>query len=126
MSFPMVVAIEPYPLKLPSIANVLFEQLSIDVLCLYSVGAFLLNRYEDKAIDVLLLDGSQMSLQLLRNLRGASKQFPVIICVEGDEVFKRAHADTKDIGAVWLYKKDSESFLSLVQLIGDILNHTGS
>lgn len=126
MSFPTVVAIEPYPLKLPTIANVLFKQLSIDVLCLYSVGAFLLNRYEDKAIDVLLLDGSQVSLQLLRNLRDASKQFPVIICVEGDEAFERAHTDTKDIGAVWLYKKDSESFLSLVQLIGDILNHTGS
>lgn len=124
MSCPVVVAIEPYPLELPRIANVLFEQLDLDVLCLYSTGAFRHCGYEYKTIHILVLDDSSTSLELLRGLRNASKQFPVIICVEGDEAFERAYTGTRDIDAIWLYKKDGESFRSLVQLIGDILNHT--
>lgn len=122
-SHPTVVAIEPYPLQLPKIANVLFQQLDMDVICFYSVIAFKLNRYEEKDIQILLVDDSSASLELVQNLRNASRIFPVIMCVDGDEAFERTRIHTKDMSTLWLYKRDSEGFLSLVQLMRDILHH---
>lgn len=118
----LVVATDPFPMKLPLISHILHEQLGLNLHCLHSTIAFRLRRYEEKDIHVLLLSDSMRDVELLLHLRSSSKNFPVILCVENDLALELARAHLTDVCSLWLYKKDGENFLSLAQLINNILD----